>query len=308
MPAMAVVRFGSFSPSLPHLIAVREGCYADRGVYVEQDRIPSSPALRKAFRDGDLDVVLTAPDNIANYRLNGSARERLDVRIIAAVDRAGSVSLMGRPGLTSPGDIRGGEVAVDARDSGYAFLLYELLRRRGLSLGDDYSVAEMGGTPDRFRQLSRGACDATILNTGFDASAEALGCTRLARAADAVPGYLTTVLAAQGRWLDAVPDEVSRFLSAFFHAAGYLLSQDYRSRCLALITETWNVSAPVAARILSEVTDSQTGLIPDGAVRDEPLEATLRLRQRWGGFTRDADIAGEIRRPKGLVDRRFTPA
>jgi ABC-type nitrate/sulfonate/bicarbonate transport system substrate-binding protein len=307
MSATAVVRFGSFSPSLPHLIAVREGCYADRGVHVERDRIPSSPAMRKALRDDDLDVVLTSPDNIANYRLNGSARERLDVRIIAAVDRAGSVSLMGRPGLTSPDDIRRGRVAVDARDSGYAFLLYELLRQRGLYPGDDYSVADMGGTPDRFGELSRGACDATILNTGFDASAEALGCTRLARAADAIPGYLTTVLAARGRWLDASPDEVSRFLSAFFHAAGYLLRQDYRSRCLALISETWNLSAPIAARILSEVTDSQTGLARDGAVRGESLEATLRLRQRWGGFTHDIDIAGEIRRPEALVDQRFAP-
>ena len=55
MSATPVVRFGSFSPSLPHLIAVREGCYADRGVHVEQDRIPSSPAMRKALRDDDLD-------------------------------------------------------------------------------------------------------------------------------------------------------------------------------------------------------------------------------------------------------------
>ena len=283
------------------------GYYAARGLHVEQCRIPSSPALREALRDNDLDVVLTSPDNVANYRLNGSAHERLDARIIAAVDRAGSVSLLGRPGLTSPDDIRGGKVAVDARDSGFAFLLYELLRQRGLSPGDDYSVAEIGGTPRRFEELIRGAFDATILNAGFDASAEARGCTRLARTADAVPGYLTTVLAAPGKWIDAAPDEVARFLSAFSQGARHVLSPVHREQCLALVADTWQVSRPIAARILSEATDSQTGLVPDGVVGHASLAATLDLRRRWGVFSHGVDITGEIRRPRGLVDWRFAP-
>ena len=151
MSSPTLVRFGSFSPSLPHLIAMREGYYKERGLHVEQHRIPSSPAMREALRANDLDVVLTSPDNIANYRLNGSARAHLDARIIAGVDGAGSVSLMGRPGLRDLGDIRGGRVAVDARGSGFAFLLYELLQQRGLSPGTHYSVVEMGGTPSAFR-------------------------------------------------------------------------------------------------------------------------------------------------------------
>jgi hypothetical protein len=108
MPAPSVIRFGAFSPCLPHLLAMREGYYSARGLHVEQCRIPSSPALRDALRDNDLDVVLTSPDNI---------RRR--------------------------------------RDSGFAFLLYELLRQRGLSRDDDYSVAEIGGTPGRFEELIR---------------------------------------------------------------------------------------------------------------------------------------------------------
>jgi ABC-type nitrate/sulfonate/bicarbonate transport system substrate-binding protein len=223
MLSPTLVRFGSFSPSLPHLIAMGEGYYQERGLHVEQHRIPSSPALREALGADDLDVVLTSPDNIANYRLNGSARAHLDARIISGVDGAGSVSLMGRPGLSDLGDIRGGRIAVDARGSGFAFLLYELLQQQGLSPGIHYSVAEMGGTPRRFDELIRGTFDATILGAGFDVRAETYGCPRLARTADTIPGYLATVLAAPGKWIDAAPATVSRFLSGFSRAISHLL-------------------------------------------------------------------------------------
>ena len=134
MPSPTLVRFGSFSPSLPHLIAMGQGYYQERGLHVEQHRIPSSPALREALRADDLDVVLTSPDNIANYRLNGSARAHLDARIISGVDGGRSVSLMGRPGLSDLGDIRGGRVAVGRAQ------LEEILNLRRRWGGFDHDV------------------------------------------------------------------------------------------------------------------------------------------------------------------------
>jgi ABC-type nitrate/sulfonate/bicarbonate transport system substrate-binding protein len=307
MSSPTLVRFGSFSPSLPHLIAMREGYYKERGLHVEQHRIPSSPAMREALRANDLDVVLTSPDNIANYRLNGSARAHLDARIMAGVDGAGSVSLMGRPGLRDLDDIRGGRVTVDARGSGFAFLLYELLQQRGLSPGTHYSVVEMGGTPGRFDGLIRGTFDATILNAGFDVRAETYECPRLARTADTIPGYLATVLAAPGKWIDAAPATVSRFLSEFSRATSHLLDPVHHEQCIELIVDSWQVPGPVAARILADATDSQAGLVAAGAVGRAQLEATLNLRRRWGGFDHHVDLSAEVQRPRGLVDRRFVP-
>jgi ABC-type nitrate/sulfonate/bicarbonate transport system substrate-binding protein len=80
MAGLAPLRLGLFSPSLPHLVAIREGYYEERGVTVEQQRIPSSAGLLRALRDGDLDVALTSPDNIANFRLNKVGDGRLDAR------------------------------------------------------------------------------------------------------------------------------------------------------------------------------------------------------------------------------------
>jgi ABC-type nitrate/sulfonate/bicarbonate transport system substrate-binding protein len=301
------VRLGLFSPSLPHLVAIREGYYEERGVTVEQQRIPSSAGLLRALHDGDLDVALTSPDNIANFRLNKAGDGHLDARIIAAVDQAGSISLMGRPGVDAPGQVRGGIVAVDARNSGFAFLLYELLQSQDLAPGIDYRVLEAGGTPSRFDALLAGSFEATILNAGFDVRAQAQGGSLLIRTADVIPDYLSTVLAASGEYLDQAPGPVSRFVSGFRQAMNYCLDPARHADCTDLIASQWQVDPGVAARMVDAAADARTGLVADAVIAPAQLEAVLELRKRWGGFSADVDIAAEIRRPRGLIDERFAP-
>jgi ABC-type nitrate/sulfonate/bicarbonate transport system substrate-binding protein len=301
------VRLGLFSPSLPHLVAIREGYYEERGVTVEQQRIPSSAGLLRALHDGDLDVALTSPDNIANFRLNKAGDGHLDARIIAAVDQAGSISLMGRPGVDAPGQVRGGTVAVDARNSGFAFLLYELLQSQDLAPGIDYRVLEAGGTPSRFDALLAGSFEATILNAGFDVRAQAQGGSLLIRTADVIPDYLSTVLAASGEYLDQAPGPVSRFVSGFRQAMNYCLDPARHADCTDLLASQWQVDPGVAARMVDAAADARTGLVADAVIAPAQLEAVLELRKRWGGFSADVDIAAEIRRPRGLIDERFAP-
>jgi ABC-type nitrate/sulfonate/bicarbonate transport system substrate-binding protein len=308
MAGLTPLRLGLFSPSLPHLVAIREGYYEELGVTVEQQRIPSSAALLRALRDGDLDVALTSPDNIANFRLNKTGDRLLDARIIAAVDQAGSISLIGRPGIDAPGQIRLGTVAVDARNSGFAFLLYELLNSQGLAPEVDYRVLEAGGTPSRFAALLAGSFEATILNAGFDVRAQAEGASLLIPTVDVIPDYLSTVLAARGEYIDQTPDPVSRFVSGFRRAMNYCLDPSRHANCADLVVSEWQVSPDVAARMVDAAAGARTGLVPDAVIRPAQLEVVLELRKRWGGFSADVDITAEIRRPRGLIDERFARA
>jgi ABC-type nitrate/sulfonate/bicarbonate transport system substrate-binding protein len=305
MAGLTPLRFGLFSPSLPHLVAIREGYYEERGLAVEQQRIPSSAGLLRALRDGDLDVALTSPDNIANFRLNKAGDGYLDARIIAAVDQAGSISLMGRPGIDAPGQIRHGTVAVDARNSGFAFLLYELLKSRDLVPDVDYRVLEAGGTPSRFAALLAGSFEATILNAGFDVRAQAEGGSLLIPAVDVIPDYLSTVLAARGEYLDEATGPVARFVAGFRQAMNYCLDPARHADCTDLVVSEWQVSSDVAARMVDAAADARTGVVPDAVIKPARLEVVLELRKRWAGFSADVDIAAEIRRPRGLIDERF---
>jgi len=61
---------------------------------------------------GEVDVVLTATDNVLNYSYNRGSDDgvRLDVRIVRAVEPGGGVSVVARRTMTSLSDLRGAVV------------------------------------------------------------------------------------------------------------------------------------------------------------------------------------------------------
>ena len=85
----------------------------------------------------------------------------------------------------------------------------------------------------------------------------------------------------------------------------YCLDPARHPACTGLLVSEWQVNPDVAARMVDAVADARTGVVPDAVIRPAQLEAVLELRQRWGGFSEDVDIAAEIRRPRGLIDERF---
>ena len=67
MTGLTPLRLGLFSPSLPHLVAIREGYYEERGLTVEQQRIHSSSGLFRALRDGDVDAPAPHPGRLGPH-------------------------------------------------------------------------------------------------------------------------------------------------------------------------------------------------------------------------------------------------
>lgn len=66
----ATVRVGVFTKTLALLAAQSKGFFAQQNLTVEYLQVTSSPQQFQALRDGEYDLVLTSPDNVANYRLN----------------------------------------------------------------------------------------------------------------------------------------------------------------------------------------------------------------------------------------------
>jgi len=60
----------------------------------------------------------------------------------------GFLSLVAGGGVKSIGDLRGKTLSVDAMTTGYAFVLFEILRRNGLAPGD-YNIIKVGGMVQR---------------------------------------------------------------------------------------------------------------------------------------------------------------
>jgi hypothetical protein len=169
----STIRLGYFYRTLPLMTAQRHGFYRRHGLEVQEERVRSSTQQFEYLLDGRYDVVQTSPDNVANYRYNtGHALgDRIDVQGFLGMDYGLNLVLVARPGIRPARTLKA--VAVDATDSGFAYVLYAILERAGLKRGKHYDVVPVGGVSQRFQRLLSGDAgfDATLLSGGFETRA-----------------------------------------------------------------------------------------------------------------------------------------
>jgi aerobic-type carbon monoxide dehydrogenase small subunit (CoxS/CutS family) len=301
---MTTLRLGTFSPSVLLEVARVTGVLQAAGLTVQEVPATSSPSQFADLLAGDLDAVLTSPDNVLAYRfVAGNPLGRTsDVRVHAAVDRGLGLSLFAAPGC-APTAMRGGTLAVDVPGSGFAFVAVELLARHGLRAGVDCPVEALGATPRRADALLAGRCAVTVLNAGSDLRAEAAGARRLARATSLGP-YLGTVLAAHGPTVDSDGSALAALARVLTGTAARLVAGELRDVARAAAGRRLRLDDESAARYVTTLTDPGEGLVPDGRVDRAALDTLVALRNRHGsGPPLDVDTV----LADGFVDDRFLP-
>jgi ABC-type nitrate/sulfonate/bicarbonate transport system substrate-binding protein len=294
------LRLGVFSPSVLLGVAATTGALDRAGLAVEEVPATSSPQQFAALLAGDLDAVLTSPDNILAHPHSG-------VRILAAVDRGLGLSLFARPGIRSTGTdpgagLRGGVLAVDVPRSGFAFVAYALLARLGLHAGLDYDVRAIGSTPRRAAALAAGECTMSVLNAGSDLRAETAGCARISRASTLGP-YVGAVLAAPSSTVEADAPRLRALTSVLLSTARALVAGRLARPAAEVTAARLGLDLDGVGRYLRTLTDPREGLVPTGRLDARALETICWLRSSHGagGPELDALLAPD----SGLVDERF---
>ncbi|GAA4441121.1 hypothetical protein GCM10023170_014590 [Phytohabitans houttuyneae] len=294
------LRLGVFSPSVLLGVAATTGALDRAGLAVEEVPATSSPQQFAALVAGDLDAVLTSPDNIF-------AHPHAGVRIIAAVDRGLGLSLFARPGIRSGGadpgaGLRGGVLAVDVPRSGFAFVAYALLARLGLHAGLDYDVRAIGSTPRRAAALAAGECTMSVLNAGSDLRAEVAGCARISRASTLGP-YVGSVLAALGSTVERRAPALRALTSALLATAAALVAGRLARPAAEVAAERLGLDADGVSRYLRTLVDPREGLVPTGRLDARSLETLCWLRSSHGAGGPELDALAAP--GSGLVDERF---
>jgi ABC-type nitrate/sulfonate/bicarbonate transport system substrate-binding protein len=279
------LRVGYFSASA--VLAAAD--FAAHGLSVTTEPVASSAAQFRSLTAGEYDLVLTSPDNVAAYRFgsHNPLGERLDVRIVRAVDGGLGLALLAGAGIDSLAGVRGRRVGVDVPESGFAFWLYDILAAAGLRRDVDYEVVALGATPRRAVALAEGRCDATLLYGGLTIAARAAGGAVLGRLSEHVHPYLGTVLAGSTPWLDAHADTVARFTAAWREAADRVLALPATDE---LIKQTYDVTGDAADEMRRVLHDPREGIVADGVVNAAALDNVLALRRRHGRPDAVADL------------------
>src|SRR6266446_3011522 len=218
----------------PIWVAQEKGLFAKNGLDVKVTPTPSSVFQLTNLIEGKFDIAMTAIDNLIAYR-EGQGEAKIDGPDLFAFMGGdnGFLRLVAVPEVKTLNDLRTKTVSVDARTTGYAFVLFEMLERGGLVLDRDYTVERAGGVLQRFQALMEKKHAATLLLSPFELQAEAKGFNRLGNATDVLGAYQGLVGGARKGWADANRDAVVGYIRAFSEALDWLY--DPRNRDEAVL-------------------------------------------------------------------------
>jgi len=278
---------------------MEEGHFARAGLAASLSPARGAIGQMQAMMADQHEFALTALDNIAGYS-EGQSDVRLPAFDLVAVGglHAGSDQVVTRPGIARLEDVRGHDVAVDALQSGYGFLLYRVLEQHGLRLNRDYGVLAVGSGPARLAAMKDGRAAAAVLDAPNDALARAAGCNILGDVVSAIGAYQGTVYAVRRAFAEREPALVTAFLRAMI-AAHRALFADRPTALAVLRRHLPMLDAEQAAAAFARLTSGRGGFDRDAALDIPAICATLALRSAY------AEPKLSLTDPGRYIDTRF---
>ena len=268
----------------PSFVAQAKGLFAANGLEITLQPTPNSVAQMTGLSRDEFQIAMTAVDNIVAYvEGQGEAPIGAQPEFFAFMGSdSGFLSLVAQQEVKNFRDLEGKTLSVDARTTGYAFVLFEMLRRNGFADGD-YNIVRAGGMTQRWEALRAQQQDATLLSAPFDLLAEAHGLHRLARATDVIGPYQGNVAAAKRSWAAAHADEVIGFIRAYAAAIEWLYDPGNRAEAIRILMESVpHMTAELVQRSYEQLLDPARGFFRQAKIDADGLKTTLELRSRYG--------------------------
>ena len=265
--------------NLPVHAGRETGIFERHGLDIETAYTPGSLDISEALRKGEFEIGHTGADDIvADVEDFGGGPSGL---FIFMGLHSGLLSIVGAPGMTTVESLRGKDLAVDARASGFVFILEKLLRSNGFG-PDDCKFVEIGGVDRRYQALLDGKVAGTLLLPPFVGNAVARGCHVLARGDQIISCYQGTVGAAKRSWAEKNQDLLVRYIRAYVEATQWCFDIGNRASCLNLLATHNGLEGKAAEETLDALLDSDYGLYPKAQLNLPGLKTVLELRAEMG--------------------------
>jgi ABC-type nitrate/sulfonate/bicarbonate transport system substrate-binding protein len=267
----------------PSFVAQEKGFFEHNGIHVILQATPNSVAQMTGLAEGKFDIAVTAVDNIVAYvEGQGQAPIGPQPEFFAFMGSdSGFLSLVADPDIKSFSDLRGKTLSVDARSTGYAFVLFEMLARNGLS-PQDYRIEEAGGMVQRWNALLQRKQSATLLSAPFNILAKEQRFHELARATKVIGPYQGNVGATRRSWARENRSKVIAFIRGYAEAIDWLYDQTNREEAIRILLKNLpEMSSELARQTYEELLDPHDGFLQHGRMNLEGLRTVLALRSRY---------------------------
>ena len=267
--------------NLPVHAAIQYGIFAAHGLAVDFEYTPGSAYLMEAVRTGKFTIGHAAVDDVV-----ADVEDYKDSDVFAFMGlHSGLLSLVGGPSYPTLESLRGRPLAVDARHSGFVFILEKALKDHGFR-DDEYELVEVGGWEKRYDALITGKSSATLLTTPFVSYALAKGCHLIARGDEMMPVYQATGGVARRSWAKANPEYLLSYIRAYVEATRWCFNPTNRGRCLELLADHNGLSGTSAEETLDALLEAANGLYPRAELNLPGIVSALELRAEMGFLKR----------------------
>jgi ABC-type nitrate/sulfonate/bicarbonate transport system substrate-binding protein len=272
------------APNLPTFAAIEEGYFADEGLAVELALTASSVAQAERTAAGEFDIVFTAFDNVVAYgEGQGAAADGVDPDYVVLTGATQlELAIVTAPEVKTYADLKGRSIALDALTTGFAFVLFDMMQKSGLSR-DDVTFAAVGATPQRWQSVKAGDHAATLTIEPFTSIARRSGFNVLDVSSNHFASYQGGTIAARRAYAAENPETVKAFIRAYLKGLAWTLDPANREAGAALLQSRMPDIQPAAVpSIMASLLSPRSGLTPGAHILPDGMRTVLDLRSRYG--------------------------
>ena len=198
---------------LPAWVAKDTGLFAKNGLDVQLIFFTGGTTAMLALVSGDVPITQVSGPALVNSVFAGS-----DAVFVAGGIISLNYVLIGKPGIKTPEQLKGGTVAISRFGSATDTIARFALRRIGLTPGKDVTLVQVGSGPDRLSAALTGRVTASVLNPPSSFIGENKGLAIIADVAKMGLVFQHTGAATTRRYIKEHPDIVRRYVRAHVEA------------------------------------------------------------------------------------------
>lgn len=252
--------------------------------------IASSGIVTAAMSGGSGSVAIAGGEGPIRAFLGGNT----DFVFIGSVKNVLTHSIMGKPDIKKPEDLKGKKIGVGRIGGNSHYFTVYGMRQKGLDPSRDASLIQTGGAPETFQALASGAVDAASITTPQDTRAAFLGYNYVIDGRELKPAYIAVGFVTLRSVIAKRPKVISQFMHVM--AESFKLMITDRELAYKIMAKKINLTD---RKVFDAAYSAELKVLePKFEIKPGAIQATLDEIGRTD--PRAAKVS-----PQQLIDRRF---
>jgi NitT/TauT family transport system substrate-binding protein len=267
---------------LPLWVAQDKGLFKRQGLDTDLLYIGGGSVVVQAMLGGEVQFARASAPGIVQASLRGA-----DLVMIANTVNTLVYSVMTRPDVKTPEDLRGKKLGVTRLGGGTDFVVALLTKKWGFQRGKDFTVFQTGGMPQLLTAVRTGVVDAGIISPPSNLQGLKIGLKEMVDVSDLGIVFVNSPLSTTRSFIKSHRDIVLKMLRAY--CEGIQQARNDKDSALKILARNANLEDAEILQELYRIYGSKhLEKIP--YVRPEGLEEILRTSGKEAAAAKPADF------------------